>query len=63
MLVLTLYGPNIVQADAPHELAGFVLDGRINEFKDQVEMDTVLPTRYLESLKDVVAAPNAQFQL
>ena len=56
MLVLTLCGPNIVQADAPHELAGFILGGRMNEFKDQVEMDTVIPTRYLESLKEVEAA-------
>ena len=27
MLVLALCGPNIVQAEAPHELAGFVLGG------------------------------------
>jgi hypothetical protein len=27
----------------------------MNEFKDQVEMDTVIPTRYLESLKEVEA--------
>lgn len=56
MLVIALCGPNIVQADAPHELTGFVLGGRMNEFKDQVEMDTVIPTRYLESLKEVEAA-------
>ena len=54
-LTLTLCGANIVQADAPHELAGFVLGGRMDEFKDQVEMDTVLPIRYLESLKEVEA--------
>jgi hypothetical protein len=44
-----------VWAAAPHELAGFVLGGRMDAFKDQVEMDTVLPTRYLESLKEVEA--------
>ena len=55
MLVLILCGPNIVQADAPHELAGFVLGGRMDGFEDQVEMDTVLPIRYLESLKEVEA--------
>jgi hypothetical protein len=55
MLVIALCGPNIVQADAPHELAGFVLGGRMNEFKDQVKMDTVIPTRYLESLQEVEA--------
>ena len=51
--MLILCGPRTVWAAAPHELAGFVLGGRINEFKDQVQMDTVLPTRYLESLKEV----------
>ena len=56
MLLLSLCGPNIVQAAAPHELAGFVLGGRMNAFKDQVEMDTVIPTRYLESLKEVEAS-------
>jgi hypothetical protein len=53
--LLTLCSPIIARADAPHELAGFVLGGRINEFKDQVEMDTVLATRYLKSLKEVEA--------
>jgi hypothetical protein len=56
MLLLSLGGPDIVQADAPHDLAGFVLGGRMNEFKDQMQMDTVIPTRYLESLKEVEAA-------
>jgi len=55
LLMLTLSGPDSVWADAPHELAGFVLGGRMDEFKDQVEMDTVLPIRYLESLKEVEA--------
>jgi hypothetical protein len=55
LLILILCGPHSVWADAPHELAGFVLGGRMDEFKDQVEMDTVLPIRYLESLKEVEA--------
>jgi hypothetical protein len=54
-LVLSLCGPHSVWAAAPHELAGFVLGGRMEDFKDQVEMDTVLPIRYLESLKEVEA--------
>lgn len=36
LLMMTLCTPNIVEADAPHEIAGFVLGGRMNEFKDQV---------------------------
>lgn len=55
MLVLTLFGPVPVRANAPHELAGFILGGNMNDFKNQVEMDTVIPIRYLESLKEVEA--------
>ena len=55
MLLIAFCGPNIVQAAAPHELAGFVLGGRIEDFKDMVEMSTVLPIRYLESMKEVEA--------
>jgi hypothetical protein len=55
LLMLTLCGPPSVWADAPHQIAGFVLGGRMDEFKAQVEMDTVLPIRYLESLKEVEA--------
>jgi len=54
-LTLILCGPHSVWADAPHELAGFVLGGPMDAFTDQVEMDTVLPIRYLESLKEVEA--------
>jgi len=55
LMVLILCGASSVQADAPHELAGFVLGGRMNDFKDLVEMSTVLPIRYLESIKEVEA--------
>ena len=55
LLLLILCGASSVQADAPHELAGFVLGGRIEDFKDMVEMSTVLPIRYLESMKEVEA--------
>ena len=53
--MLSLCGPYSVWADAPHELAGFAIGGRVDDFKDQVEMDTALPIRYLESLKEVEA--------
>ena len=55
LLLLILCSAGSVQADAPHKLAGFVLGGRINDFKDLVEMDTVLSIRYLESMKEVEA--------
>ena len=42
-------------AEAPHELAGFVLGGRIEAHMQDVEPETELPVRYLESLKEVEA--------
>jgi hypothetical protein len=53
--MLILCAANSALADPPHELAGFVLGGRMDDFKNIVEMDTVLPIRYLESLKEVEA--------
>lgn len=55
ILMLSMYGANSVFADAPHELAGFVIGGGINDFKNQVEMETALPVRYLESMMEVEA--------
>jgi hypothetical protein len=55
LLILSLSGLNSVRADAPHELAGFVLGGYMDDFKDQIASDTVIPVRYLESLKEVEA--------
>jgi hypothetical protein len=55
LLTLILCGPHRVWAEAPHKLAGFVLGGRMDDFQDRVEADTVLPIRYLESLKEVEA--------
>jgi hypothetical protein len=55
MLSLAAGLPHSARADAPHSLAGFVLGGRMSDFKDKVDMNTVLSTRYLESLKEVEA--------
>ena len=40
-------------ADAPHELAGFVLGSEMAAHTQEVEPDTVVPVRYLESLKEI----------
>jgi hypothetical protein len=55
LMIGMLWWPNICPAKAPHELAGFVLGSRMADFKDKVEAGTVLPIRYLESLKEVEA--------
>jgi hypothetical protein len=55
LLMSILCSTGSARADAPRELAGFVVGGPMNDFIDQVVMDTVLPIRYLESLKEVEA--------
>jgi hypothetical protein len=40
-------------AEAPHKLAGFILGDKMNAHIENIEPDTVLPVRYLESLKEV----------
>ena len=40
-------------AEVPHELAGFILGGKIDVYMQRLKLDTVLPVRYLESLKEV----------
>jgi hypothetical protein len=55
MLILVIGIPSGVAADVPHSLAGFVLGAPMGDFKNRVDMSTVLSTRYLESLKEVEA--------
>lgn len=40
-------------AEAPHELAGFMLGGKMTAHMQRIKPDTTLPVRYLESLKEV----------
>jgi hypothetical protein len=40
-------------AEVPHQLAGFVLGGEMNDYKDLLKLDTILPIRYFETLKEV----------
>jgi hypothetical protein len=40
-------------AEVPHELAGFVLGGELKVYKDLLKLDTILPIRYFETLKEV----------
>jgi hypothetical protein len=49
-------------AQAPHEIAGFVLGKNIEEFKDRLNMSTELPVRYRESLREVVIKPMEGFK-
>jgi len=40
-------------AKAPHQVGGFVLNENIQKFEDRVIMDTSLPIRYAENIKEV----------
>jgi len=55
VLVLAIFiWPSICPAaEAPHELAGFILGDKMAAHMQDVKPDTVLPVRYLESLKEV----------
>ena len=50
--ILTLGLNGGYAAEVPHELAGFVLGGDMNDYKDLLKLDTILPIRYFETLKE-----------
>lgn len=51
--LVLLQAGGIALAEAPHEVAGFVLNTDISRYKDRVDMDTVMPVRYRQYLKEV----------
>ena len=51
--LITLWLIPSYAAEVPHELAGFVLGGEMNDYKDLLKLDTILPIRYFETLKEV----------
>jgi hypothetical protein len=52
-LAVFIWPPICSAEEAPHELAGFVLGGKMTAHMNDVKTDTALPLRYLESLKEV----------
>ena len=42
-----------VGAQVPYEIAGFALGGNISDYEEMVRMETMLPIRYAEFLKEV----------
>jgi len=51
--IITLVLNGGYAAEVPHQLAGFVLGGEMNDYKDLLKLDTILPIRYFETLKEV----------
>jgi hypothetical protein len=64
VLILTyLWGTGICQAgEAPHQVGVFVLNRDIADFKDYVIMETALPIRYMENIKEVEVMPIKGFK-
>ena len=52
-VMFTLFFSVVCFAEAPHEIAGFVLGKNIDEIKDRLDMSTDLPVRHRESLREV----------
>jgi hypothetical protein len=48
--------------DAPHQVGIFVLNRDIADFKDYVIMETALPIRYMENIKEVEIMPIKGFK-
>ena len=44
---------NICSAATPREIGGFVVGGSIEEYKDRLKMETAIPIRYREYLREV----------
>ena len=53
IIILFIMLPAICAADAPHKLGGFVLGGKIEDFRDKIKPGSELPVRYAESLREV----------
>ena len=51
--LIILFFSGVCFAEAPHEIAGFVLGKNIDEIKDRLDMSTDLPVRHRESLREV----------
>jgi hypothetical protein len=57
-----LWGTGAGAADAPRGIAGFVLGQPIAEVADRVLMQTALPVRYMENLREVEVRPTDGFK-
>jgi hypothetical protein len=55
-----LAGP--ATAQTPHQLAGFTLNTDIHAYADQVALDSALPVRFAEYLKEVEIKPNPSYR-
>ncbi len=58
-----LWGAGIcLAAEAPHQVGVFVLNRNVAEFRDYVIMETALPIRHMENIKEVEIKPIKGFK-
>ena len=60
IIILAISGTSF--AETPHQLGPFILGHDIAEFVDFVQMDTSLPIRYMESIREVEIKPLKGFK-
>jgi hypothetical protein len=60
IIVLAISGTSF--AETPHQLGPFILGHDIAEFADFVQMDTSLPIRYMENIREVEIRPIKGFK-
>ena len=53
LCVAVLIVPGLSRAQVPHQVCGFVLGESIAAYKDKLNMDTAIPIRFMECIKDV----------
>jgi len=56
LVLLGLTGTGFA-GDAPHQVSVFKLNGKIEDIKDYVIMETALPIRYMENIEEVEIKP------
>jgi hypothetical protein len=52
-----MLSPGLALAGAPHEVAGFRLGSELKSDEHKLMMDTILPIRHLESMKEIEIKP------
>ena len=60
LAVILLPGPGLAQS--PHQVAGFVLGANIADYKKRLNMNTAIPIRYMEYIKEVEIQPMEGFK-
>jgi hypothetical protein len=61
-VLIILFFSGVCFAEAPHEIAGFVLGKNIDGIKDRLDMSTDLPIRRRESLREVAIKKTEWFK-